>query len=92
MKLSYDFVKRQKTLEERGLDFEDAIHVFQSALFEYEDIREDYGEKRMLCYGLLNERMVVVGYVQRGKVRHIFTMRKVHDKEANKIWKRFRAH
>lgn len=86
MKLSYDPVKRATTLEERGLDFADAQHVFAGDTFEFEDTRFDYGETRMLCYGDLKGRHVVVCYVQRGAVRHIISMRKCHEKEWEKIW------
>jgi len=30
---------------------------------EVEDTRRDYGETRIICFGLLEGRMVVVGYV-----------------------------
>ena len=86
MNITYDIAKRQATLTERGLDFNDAPHVFAGDTFEFEDTRFDYGEKRMLCYGTLNGRHVVVCYVQRGKVRHIISMRKCHEKEWKKIW------
>jgi uncharacterized DUF497 family protein len=33
---------------------------------EVEDTRKDYGEKRIICYGLLAGRMVVVGDTPRG--------------------------
>ena len=62
MRISYDPVKRQKTLDERGLDFEDAASVFAGLTFEVEDNRQDYGEKRMICFGYLAGRMVVIGY------------------------------
>jgi uncharacterized DUF497 family protein len=40
-------------LDERGLDFEDAPVVFSGLTFEVEDIRQDYGETRMICFGYL---------------------------------------
>ncbi len=81
MSITYDPVKRAKTLAERYLDFEDARFVFESPHFETEDIRKDYGERRVLCYGLLRGRMVVVGYTPRGADRHVFSMRKANDRE-----------
>ena len=81
MRISYDPVKRERTLAERGLDFEDASFVFDGTTVEVEDVRRDYGEKRILCYGLLSGRMVVVGYTLRGSVRHVFSMRKANDRE-----------
>lgn len=61
MGITYDPAKRVKTLADRGLDFEDAPLVFSGVTFEVEDIRKDYGETRIICFGLLEGRMVVVG-------------------------------
>ncbi|TAM59751.1 MAG: BrnT family toxin [Rhodanobacter sp.] len=85
MRISYDPSKRQKTLDERGLDFEDAVLVFAGLTFEVEDTRQDYGETRMICFGHLAGRMVVVGYTPRGAVRHIFSMRKANEREQARI-------
>ena len=52
---------------------------------EVEDRRRDYGEVRILCYGILAGRMVVVGYVPRGADRHVFSMRKANDREQIRI-------
>jgi uncharacterized DUF497 family protein len=81
VRISYDPAKRQKTLDERGLDFEDALVVFEGITFEVEDDRKDYGEIRMICFGFLYDRLVVVGYTPRGSVRHIFSMRKANERE-----------
>ena len=81
MRVSYDPAKREKSLADRGLDFEDAMAVFEGLTVEVEDTRKDYGERRIICYGLLAGRMVVVGYTPRGTVCHIFSMRKANDRE-----------
>lgn len=65
MKLIWDEAKRQATLRERGIDFADAAIVFAGPTVEYEDTRCDYGESRMICFGLLACRLVAVGYVRR---------------------------
>jgi uncharacterized DUF497 family protein len=39
----------------------------------------------MICFGLLAHRLVVVGYVQRGEVRHIFSMRKANEREQKRL-------
>ncbi len=85
VRISYDPAKRDKTLSERGLDFEDAVEVFQGLTVEVEDARKDYGERRILCFGLLAGRLVVVGYTPRGTVRHIFSMRKANDREQTRL-------
>lgn len=85
MRITYDKAKRDLTFAERGLDFQDARYVFEGPTFEVEDQRRDYGEKRVICFGLLNERLVVVGYTPRGADRHIFSMRKANDREQARI-------
>jgi uncharacterized DUF497 family protein len=84
-KLTWNEPKRQAALVERGLDFADANQIFASATFEYEDTRENYGEKRMICFGYLYGRLMVVGYVQHGHSRHIFSMRKANEREQSKF-------
>ena len=85
MRLTWDPAKRAKTLAERGLDFADAAIVFEGVTVEVEDIRRNYGETRIICYGRLQGRMVVVGYVPRGTSRHIFSMRKANDREQERL-------
>ena len=62
MRISFDPAKRLRTLQDRGLDFEDAHLVFDGITVEVDDIRKDYGERRIVCYGLLAGRLVVIGY------------------------------
>jgi uncharacterized DUF497 family protein len=81
MRLTFDPVKRARTLAERGLNFEDAAIVFRGTTVEIEDRRRNYGETRIICYGLLAGRLVVIGYTPRGTVRHVFSMRKANDRE-----------
>jgi uncharacterized protein len=85
MRISFDPMKRMRTLEERGLDFDDASVVFAGTTIEVDDKRRDYGERRIICYGLLSGRLVVIGYTPRGRTRHIFSMRKANDREKSRL-------
>jgi uncharacterized protein len=85
VRISYDPGKRQRTLEDRGLDFEDSVLVFEGLTVEVEDTRKDYGEQRVMCFGLLEGRLVVIGYTPRGSVRHVFSMRKANDREQTRL-------
>ena len=85
MRITFDAAKREKTLAERGLDFADATIVFAGVTLEVEDTRENYGETRVICYGFLPGRMVVVGYTPRGADRHVFSMRKANEREQARI-------
>ena len=85
MRITYDPAKRERTLVDRGLDFEDALEVFRGVTVEIEDERKDYGEPRIICFGTLYGRLVVVGYTPRGSTRHIFSMRKANDREKARL-------
>ena len=85
MRITFDPVKRDKALTERGLDFADAELVFEGVTLEIEDIRKEYGEERIICYGMLAGRMVVIGYTPRGAERHVFSMRKANEREKARI-------
>jgi uncharacterized protein len=85
MQILFDPAKREKALADRGLDFADAALVFAGVTLEIEDARKNYGETRVICYGLLAGRMVVVGYTPRGADRHIFSMRKANEREQTRI-------
>lgn len=85
MRITFDPAKRARTLAERGLDFEDADIIFNGLTVEIEDTRRQYGEPRIICYGLLSGRLVVVGYTPRGAARHVFSMRKANDREKARL-------
>ena len=59
--------------------------IFEGVTLEIEDTRKDYGERRIICFGLLAGRMIVVGYTPRGAERHVFGMRKANDREKARI-------
>ena len=81
MEISYDAEKRDWTLRERGLDFEDAAQVFAGTTLTIEDDRKDYGERRYQTMGMLNGRLVMLVWTHRERARHIISMRKANDRE-----------
>jgi uncharacterized DUF497 family protein len=85
MEIKYDPAKRAKTLAERGLDFEDAVHIFAGATLTIEDDRCDYREIRYQTFGLLNDRLVALVWTPRGEARHIISMRKANEREQKKF-------
>lgn len=88
MRITYDPARRELTLAERGLDFEDATIVFEGITVEVDDTRKDYGERRVICFGQLAGRLVVIGYTPRGEDRHVFSMRntqmRANDREQSR--------
>jgi uncharacterized protein len=85
VQITFDPAKRDRTLAVRGLAFEDVALVFEGVTLQVEDTRKDYGESRIVCYGYLMGRMVVVGYTPRGEDRHVFSMRKANAREKARL-------
>ena len=85
MAISYDPAKRDETLKERGLDFADAEEVFAGLTLTLPDIRRDYGEDRFQTYGLLDGRLVMVVWTERGEDRHVMSMSKCNEREQAKF-------
>ena len=81
MKLEFDPVKRDRTLQERNLDFSLAAEVFAGIHFTGQDTRENYVEDRFITVGSLEARLVVLVWTPRGEVRRIISMRKANDRE-----------
>jgi uncharacterized DUF497 family protein len=81
MEITFDPVKRDKTLRERRLDFLRAVEIFDGPNYRFVDDRFDYGEERIVTIGYLDERMMVVVWTQRGSARHVISMRKANDRE-----------
>ena len=81
MEITFDPAKQKWTLENRGLDFEDAALVFADDYVELLDDGKDYGEIRYRVFGKLKDRQVVIIWTPRGQSRRIISMRYAHDEE-----------
>jgi uncharacterized DUF497 family protein len=83
--ISFDSVKRALTLAERALDFADARRVFDGPVFEFEDDRFVYPERRYSTIGLLDGRMVLMIWTEGENSRRVISMRKANDREQAKF-------
>ena len=81
MAIIFDPAKRDRTRAERGVAFEDAREVFSGPVFEFDDERRDYGERRIVTVGFVARRMTIVIWPPRGADRHVISMRKANDRE-----------
>ena len=86
MEITFDPVKREWILRERGLDFADATAVFAGRTFTFEDDRFDYPEIRFVTVGLLAGRMIVLVWTPDPSVaayegRRVISMRKANARE-----------
>jgi uncharacterized DUF497 family protein len=81
MEIIFDPVKRALTLAQRGIDFADAGKVFAGPVFEFEDVRFAYAERRIVTYGLLADRLVAVIWTEAATGRRVISMRKANERE-----------
>ncbi|MDA8351133.1 MAG: BrnT family toxin [Pseudomonadota bacterium] len=85
MRITFDRAKRERTLEERGLDFQQARQVFDEPHLTRLDDRKDYGEPRFVSAGRLSGRIVIIVWTPRGKARRIISMRKANEREIKRL-------
>jgi uncharacterized protein len=82
MRIEYDHQKRQATIEERGLDFDDAPVVFAaSRRITWTDSRQEYGENRLITMGELAGRLIIIVHTDRAGATRIISMRKANERE-----------
>jgi hypothetical protein len=82
--IDFDPAKNATNIARRGLDFADAILMWQEGpVIEIEDDRDDYGELRMIAIGRVRGRVCVTVYTDRGPVRRIISLRKANRREIN---------
>jgi uncharacterized DUF497 family protein len=73
MDYEWDEAKRLANVAKHGIDFPDAVHIFEGEFVEAEDRRRNYGEVRMLASGELDGRVIRVVYTWRGDRRRIIS-------------------
>ena len=77
MRFTWDVKKNRTNLRDHGLDFVDAWQVFRAPMLTKLDTREDYGEDRWIGLGVLDTRVVVIVFTERGEdIIRIISLRK----------------
>jgi uncharacterized DUF497 family protein len=64
MTFVWDEKKSRENIRKHGIDFRDAIDLFNHPMLIRLDTREDYGEDRWIGVGLLRSIVAVVVYVE----------------------------
>jgi len=84
---SRDETKRHRNMAVHGLDFEGAETIWDDFTITREDRRRNFGEKRMVTFGLLNGDVVVLVHVDRGDDMHVISLRRAEKYEARYYFK-----
>jgi uncharacterized protein len=77
----WDENKRAANLKNHGVDFRDLHLLNWSDTLVFEDIRRDYGERRLIAMGRIGRRLHVVVYVERNGERRYISARKANSRE-----------
>ena len=76
MKFEWDAKKNARNRRQHGIDFEDAVGIFDGPVLEGPDDRRDYAEERTIAYGEVNQHVIAVVYTWRAGSRRIISARK----------------
>ena len=66
MRFGWDPRKSERNARERSLAFDVAMALFDGPTLELDDLRRDYGERRIIAYGSVAGRVLVCVYTWRG--------------------------
>ncbi len=80
--ISWDESKRKLNLQTHGIDFRDADAIFDAPTVTTEDMRQSYGEQRLVTLGILNGIIVSMTYTERKDQLRIISIRKALKHEA----------
>lgn len=87
MRFGWDQSKSERNARERGLPFEIGMALFDRPTIEFDDRRRDYGEQRIIAYGVVAGRTLVCVYTPRGTdadpIRWIISLRKANKGESH---------
>lgn len=79
--ITWDALKRQKNIKDHGLDFAGCEAIWDNFTITREDIRQVYGERRLVTFGFLEGTVVVLVYTERRTGPHIISLRKAKKHE-----------
>jgi len=87
MAFEWDAAKNTANLAKHGIDFRDAVRIFEGPVLEKTDRRREYGEERIAAVGVVKGFGLYVVYTIRGGKRRIISARRAnrHEREAYRL-------
>lgn len=79
--IEWDEAKRAANLAKHKTDFVIAERFDWETAIVWEDARFDYGETRLVAAGLVNGRLHIMVFTERGETTRVISLRKANDKE-----------
>ena len=82
LEFEWDDAKAESNLRKHGVDFADAVRVFDDAFADCRfDIDTAYGEQRMIVFGVAGGVLLTVVYAERGERIRLISARKATKHE-----------
>ena len=76
LQFEWDENKRLNNIHKHGIDFVDAVIIFENDNVIIEDDRFNYNEQRFIALGLLQGWVIVIVYTEREDIIRIISARK----------------
>lgn len=77
----WDEAKSLRNRLQRGFDFEYASQIFEGDLIEEDDLKRDYGERRIIATGRIQDEYLTVVFTWRGVARRLISARYASRRE-----------
>ena len=84
MKITFDLLKNRSNFSKHGVELSLASSFEWETAVTWEDLRESYGETRLIAIGYIGLRLHVIVYVDRTDNRRIISLRKANRREVMK--------
>lgn len=81
MPISYNALKNETNIRERGLSFEAVRDLDMTKALIVEDIRKVYEERRFQVLGLIEGRLHMLVFTPGGGKMHVISLRKANPRE-----------
>ena len=81
MEFEWDEAKNEANIAKHGFSFVGAVRVFDGSTLQYEDVRREYGETRVIAIGILNNQEIQLVYAMHGAVMRIISARSARRDE-----------
>jgi uncharacterized DUF497 family protein/uncharacterized protein (DUF4415 family) len=78
MGFEWDAAKNAANIAKHEINFDDAIRIFDGPVLEKADTRRDYGEARIIAFGVVDDCELAVVYTMRSARRRIIYRRGEH--------------
>ncbi len=80
---TWDEAKRLKNIKDHGLDFAGCEAIWENFTITSEDVRQAYGEKRLVTFGLLEGTVAVLVHTERRAGSHTISLHKAEKHETS---------